>query len=204
MNAISVQPGPVVGHEPLAPLDPALSSDEDDSGIDLYDMSGLDAEPGLDRQQSELANLHRLTMTPAYVFSGNADAAVRALQKPLARSSQTCVHELQAQTSFVNMVNYVRTLTSDQASQLLRVSKSCRDVGEIEASQLLAVLFLFACCSPRKDCEFESLLPFTWPPGLREWREPCMTDWRQSMKNAGDVKVQTLAFLENRYGTGGQ
>ena len=134
-------------------------------------------------------------------FFGDAEAAVAALKAQKAKGHQRIVSALQEKNSFEDMVKYTKKLRNlQQASQLLRVSRNWQEAGHLEASQLLAILFLFACHCPAQECRLAQLLPVPWPPGLQEWEERCFDGWRKSLaRKFSPGRAETFALLKRRY-----
>jgi hypothetical protein len=129
-------------------------------------------------------------------------ALVDALQtwKQVRTSSKGTMFELKKMKSFDEMVPYVETLEASQASVLAMASWGWRETNR-EASQLMALLFLFNGGAPPKKIanEFLKLLPAVWPRKLEHLRERCLTTWGTARYARGREK--TSAFVKRHYGT---
>jgi hypothetical protein len=131
-------------------------------------------------------------------------ALVDALQtwKQVRTTSKGTMFELKKMKSFEDMVPYVENLEACQAGVLAMASWGWRETNR-EASQLMALLFLFTGGAPPKKIanEFLKLLPAVWPRKLEHLRERCLHTWRTA--RYAEAREKTYELVESRYGTSG-
>jgi hypothetical protein len=131
-------------------------------------------------------------------------ALVDALQtwKQVRTTSKGTMFELKKMKSFDDMVPYVETLEASQARVLAMASWGWRETNR-EASQLMALLFLFTGGAPPRKIanKFLKLLPAVWPRKLEHLRERCLHTWRTA--RYAEAREKTCEFVKSRYGTSG-